>query len=527
MQKRRVGLRAIAVLTAIGLLAVAVIAASAWARSGRASATTLIDGTTDSITNIDPAGTYDFGTATLDQNVFEHLYEPRKNAQVRPSLATSCKPAGTVKTWRCTLRRGVKFHNGDAFTSADVKWSFDRTVNASIVKQAGANSPSSLLSNLKSVTTNGPNAVTFNLKSPQSTWPFILSTQGGVIVPKGEYPADKLLGNDQTQVGTGPFKLVRYTPGQQAVLERNDDYWGPKAKVDTLIIRYYKKSSTMKLAIQRGEIDMAFQTFTPTEIKSLETQSGVKVYKGNGAIIRYLVMNVKRAPTNNIAVRKAIAYMMPRQTIASRVYNGDVAPLYSMPPAGLAGHTDAFAALYGRSPNLAKARQVLQQAGLQTPVSLDIWWTPSHYGDASADEYAEIKRGLEQGGIFEVTLKSAEWAQYSKNLGTQYNLFQLGWFPDYADAENYVLSFYQTKNFTENGYSSPRMNRLLKQEQAAETPSERLAIIRQIQTLAAQDVPIVPYWQGKMIAVARNNVRGIPSTLDPAVWLRFWNLSKS
>jgi peptide/nickel transport system substrate-binding protein len=283
----------------------------------------------------------------------------------------------------------------------------------------------------------------------------------------------------------------------------------------------------MKLALERGEIDMAFQSFTPTELTSLQKARGIRVYTGPGGLIRYLTFNVTREPTNNIAVRKAVAYLMPRQAIATRVYRGFVQPLYSMPPAGYAAHTDAFATLYGRAPNPAKAKQVLQQAGLQTPFPIEIWWTPTHYGDASADEYAEIKRGLERNGVFEVTLKSAEWAQYSAALGLQYNAFQLGWFPDYPDPENYVVPFYRSDTFTENGYNNPKMEALIKAELSAESDAARNRILRQIQALAARDAPIVPVWQGKMIAVARNNVRGIPGTLDPAVWMRFWNLSKS
>jgi peptide/nickel transport system substrate-binding protein len=126
-----------------------------------------------------------------------------------------------------------------------------------------------------------------------------------------------------------------------------------------------------------------------------------------------------------------------------------------------------------------------------------------------------------------VTLKSAEWAQYSAALGLQYNAFQLGWFPDYPDAENYVVPFYRSDTFTESGYKNPKMEALIRAELGAKTESKRNAILRQIQTLAAQDVPIVPVWQGKMIAVSRNNVRGIPGTLDPTVIMRFWKLSKS
>ena len=424
------------------------------------SATTLVDGTTDTITNIDPAGSYDYGTVTLQFNMFEHLLDFPRGAKLEPSLATKCFPVGSLKTWRCNLRKGVEFSDGSPFDSTDVKFSFDRVTNKTVVKEAAANTPSSLLGNLKSVKTNGKYAVTFNLKSPQSTWPSILATQAAFIVSSDTYEPNHLRDNTESQVGTGPYVLTKYTPGQQAVLTRNENYWGTPAKTDNLIIRYYTKSSTLKLAIQRGEVDMAYQSFTPTEITSLQTQKGIRVYNGAGGRIRYLTMNVTRPPGDNIAVRRAVAYLMPRQAIATRVYHGQVKPLFSMVPAGYPGHIDAFAAAYGRSPNAAKAKQVLKAAGLDTPFPIEIWWTPTHYGDASADEYAEIKRSLEQNGVFDVTLKSSEWAQYSSVLGNQYNVYQLGWFPDYPDAENYLVPFYRSDTFTANGYKNPKMEAL-------------------------------------------------------------------
>ena len=76
-------------------------------------------------------------------------------------------------------------------------------------------------------------------------------------------------------------------------------------------------------------------------------------------------------------MRKAIAYLMPRQTIATRVYNGFVKPLYSMVPEGLPGHMDAFKAIYGAAPSVAKAKAVLKAAGVAKPVPSSIWWTPT------------------------------------------------------------------------------------------------------------------------------------------------------
>jgi peptide/nickel transport system substrate-binding protein len=527
MKRRPVSWRIGALSSVVALVVVVLGAGAAQSAPGAPSATTLVDGTTDSITNIDPAGSYDYGTFTLESNVFDHLLDFRHGSKLEPSLATKCFSVGSLTTWRCTLRRGVTFSDGSAFDSADVKFSFDRVTNKTVVKEAAANTPSSLLGNLKSVTTNGKYAVTFRLKAPQVTWPSILASQVGFIVPSDTYEANHLRGNTESQIGTGPYKLTKYSPGQQAVYTRNDSYWGTPAKTDNLIIRYYSKSSTMKLAIQRGEIDMSYQSFTPTEITSLQKQKGLRVYNGAGGRIRYLTMNVTRPPANNVAVRRAVAYLMPRQTIASRVYHGQVKPLYSMVPAGYPGHIDAFASLYGRSPNPAKAKQVLQAAGLDLPVAIEIWWTPTHYGDASADEYAEIKRSLERNGVFNVTLKSSEWAQYSSVLGNQYNIYQLGWFPDYPDAENYLVPFYRNDTFTADGYNSPKMEALIKKELGSKTLAQRIRVLKQIQLLAAKDVPIVPYWQQSMIAVGRNNVRGIPATLDPTVILRFWQLSKS
>ncbi len=162
------------------------------------------------------------------------------------------------------------------------------------------------------------------------------------------------------------------------------------------------------------------------------------------------------------------------------------------------------------------------------PVNLPLWYTPTHYGDASADEFAEIKRSLESSGVFKVTLQSAEWATYSDALGKTYGAFQLGWFPDYVDAENYLLPFFSSaSNFTENDYKSSAMDSILTREQAAKDPGARQDLIRQAQTLSAKDVPIIPYWQGAMVAASRDNVDGVDDTLDPTFIMRFWLISKS
>jgi peptide/nickel transport system substrate-binding protein len=522
-------LRHLAVLGLAGLALALVGATAAQSKpvqADKATASEILDGTTDTVTNVDPAGNYDYGSFSVDILIYQHLLDfPEGSTKPSPSLATGCSANAAQTVWTCKLKKGVVFSNGDPFTSTDVKWSFQR-----VIKIKDPSGISGLLANLKTVTTNGPLSVTFHLKAADSTWPFILTTGAATIVDHKLYPATKLVPNTSPSdlVGTGPYILSKYAPGQSAVFKPNPHYNGPAIKNGGIIITYYSKSSTMKLALQQGSIDMAFRDFTPTEYTSLGTTSGVKVYKGNGVVIRYLVLSTKRPPTNNIAVRKALAYLMPRSDIASRVYHGQVSPLYSMVPAGLPGHTDAFATMYGKTPSTSKAKSALAAAHVKTPVPITLWWTPTHYGDASADEYTEIQRALNASGLFKVTLKSSEWATYSKTLGTQYGAFQLGWFPDYPDAEDYLVPFYNTaSNFLSNGYSSPQMDAVLKKEEAAKTDSERLKYIEQAQTIAAQDVPVIPYWQGAMQAVAKTNIQGIQATLDPTYIMRFWLLSKS
>jgi peptide/nickel transport system substrate-binding protein len=282
----------------------------------------------------------------------------------------------------------------------------------------------------------------------------------------------------------------------------------------------------MKLALEQGNLDMAFQTFTPTEIAAMKKESALTVHSAPGVVIRYLVFNVKRPPYNNIHVRKAIAYLFPRQTIASRVYHGTVSPLYSMVPKGLPGANQAYKKMYGGKPNLAKAKAEMKKAHVKTPLKIQIWWTPSHYGDASADEYTEIQRALNASKLFKVTLKSSEWTQYSGALGKTYGAFQLGWFPDYPDADDYTVSFYQPKSFYNNGYANKTMNKLIAKERAAGTNKARYAALAGMQNLAAKTLPTIPYWQGNMIAVGRSNVKGIDSTLDATYYMRFWLVSK-
>jgi peptide/nickel transport system substrate-binding protein len=522
------------------VLAAAVVALAAGCGSSSGSSSggggggntdaTIIMGTTDTAIHFDPANAYDLHSWNIIYNVYDELMviPPGGNKPV-PSLATSCS-WDDPKTYTCHLRSGVKFQNGDPLTSKDVEFSFQRSIVIN-----GDQGACYLFSSLATcgkwkgdeISTPDPQTVTFHLTQPDATWPFILATGAAAIVPSGVYPATKLQPDDQP-IGTGPYKLVKYQPGVQTVLERNDAYWGPPAKNARVLIQYYKDTPSLKLAIQGGDVDIAFRNLTPTDISSLRGQSGLQVVEGQGIEIRYLVFNVKLPPSDQLAVRRSIAYLIDRQSIAHNVYNDTVQPLYSMIPAGLFGHIDSYKTEFGATPNPDLAKKELTDAGITTPVPITVWWTPTHYGGGSADEYTEIKRELEGSGLFKVTLKSEEWDQYAVDRGKDiFPAFQLGWFPDYPDADDYSAYFYPHGGFWNGHYDNPAIDKAIDQEKGSTDPATRQAAFTKIQQLAAKDAPTIPIWQGKQIAVVRNGVSGVEATFDPAYIFRFWLISKS
>ncbi|WP_345637615.1 ABC transporter substrate-binding protein [Rugosimonospora acidiphila] len=482
-------------------------------------------GTTDKPTSLDPAGAYDLPSWTLIYNLYQNLLKiaPGQTTPI-PDAATQCDFTDPT-TYKCTLKDGLKFSNGDPLTSQDVVASFQRVIK--INDPAG---PASLFASMKDITAPDAKTVVMTLNKPDATFPFVLTTGAGAIVDSKLFPADSKLPSEKV-IGSGPYKLTKYTSGQQAVLAKNDSYVGDdKLANKGFIVQYYDQASALKLAIEQGDVDVAYRNLSPTDLTALgqESNRGVKVVEGAGSEIRYMVFQLKDKPFDNPAVRKAIAQVIDRDAIAKNVYNGQVQPLYSMIPVGLEGHTDAFKDAYG-APDVNKAKTLLQQAGVTTPLDITLWWTPSHYGPNSADEYDEIKRQLEASGLFKVTVKSTEWDQYQSDFKSGiYPAWQLGWFPDYPDPDDYSAPFLDGKGgYFHNGYINPQLTTLVGQEEGSTDASVRDKALASIQQITAQDVPMLPLWQGKQVAAVRDGVTGVQDTFDPSFTFRFWLIGKN
>jgi peptide/nickel transport system substrate-binding protein len=497
--------------------------------SGGGEGGTIIRGTTDQPISYDPAGAYDLPSYDGIYSMYQNLLtvEPGGNEAV-PDAAEECDYTDKDnKVFECTLKDGLKFSDGSDLTAEDVVFSFERNVEI-----ADPNGASSLLANMKSIEAKGDDTVVFNLKESDATWPLLLTTGSFAIVPSDVYPADKLQPSEDV-VGSGRYTLAEYQSGQQTVMEKSDSYSGDSpAKNDTVITQYFDKAAPLKLAIENGDVDIAYRSLSPTDLEDLEGADGVNVVSGNGTEIRYLVFNTELQPGNSDeekqAIRQAAAQVIDRQSIADNVYNGTVQPLYSMVPQGVEYAGDQFATEYGEGPDVDAATQTLEDAGVDTPVELEVWWTPSHYGTSSGDEYAEIKRQLDESGLFDVTLKSTEWNQYSTAAFTdKYPTYQLGWFPDYPDADDYISPFYLPDSFLNIHYDNPEMNKLIAEEKASDDPAVREKAFERIQQIGAEDAPTIPIWQADQVAAVQDGVEGVEETFDPSFIFRYWLISKS
>ena len=185
-------------------------------------------------------------------------------------------------------------------------------------------------------------------------------------------------------IGDGPYTLTAYTASQSLDLTANAGYYGktlyasagfPSVPIiNKVTIKSETTATQLKNDLTAGSIDMAYRTLNPQDITSLQIQAaslGLKVQFGQSPQIRYLVFNVKTAPFNNVLLRRAIAYAVDRSLIANDVFNGQVDPLWSMIPPLLNYSIPVFQLLYGSSPNLTQAGNLLSQLGLSIFQTLD------------------------------------------------------------------------------------------------------------------------------------------------------------
>ncbi|MCX5266581.1 ABC transporter substrate-binding protein [Streptomyces sp. NBC_00199] len=486
-------------------------------------------GMSDEVLATDPASGYDPGSWLLFNNVFQSLLSfPKGGTEPEPDAARECRFTDTrTQVYSCTLKDDLKFSNGDALTSEDVKFSFDRMLK--INDDAG---PAIMFATLAAVEAPDAKTVVFKLKAPDATFPSKIASGAGSIVDHRQYDADGLR-EDGEAVGSGPYRLDSFGD-DEAVFSVNEHYRGTASEAQNtgVTLKFFAgDQKALKQALLDGDVDIAYRGLTAADIADIQQSADARaeVVEGSSAEVQHLVFNMNDPVAGKLGVRRAIAHLIDREALIKNVYQGTADPLYSIIPAGIAGHNTAFFDRYGARPSRTQAAAALAADGITDKVRLTLWSTPSRYGPATDQELKAVAAQLNASGLFDADVKSVAFGQYEKDIAAgKYGVYVKGWVPDYPDADNFTSPFFGEGNVLDNHYTDKTITGTLIPRTAAQSDrSATDADFGRLQNIVAAQVPVLPVWQAKQYAVVGENVYGLENCLDASTVFRFWELSKS
>jgi len=306
------------------------------------------------IAALDPHLSTSSNDIRISFNIFDNLTSHRPDGKLLPSLATEWKLQGQT-TWVFKLRSGVKFHNGDPLTSADVKFSIDRSLDVSLK----GNRVNTVLTTVDRVETPDPGTAVVHTKKPDPLLPARLGFYGGQIIPKKYVETVGPDAFNAKPVGSGPTRLVSWTKDDKLVLEANPDYWGGRVDFDRLIVRALPEMAPRVAALLKGEVDLITQV-PPDQGERVKSNASTVVSGALYGGLYVLAVNSKRPPLDNPLVKQALSLAIDREAIVKELWRGR-----GVVPSGMIAkgdnHFDASLPPLAFNPGEAKTR--LKKAG--------------------------------------------------------------------------------------------------------------------------------------------------------------------
>ena len=515
--------------------------------AGLAEAETLIVGTTDSVElTLDPAQAYDYFGWSMLQQIGGYLLRvtpgTATGADYDPDLAVSWNASENLDVWDFNLRQGVMFADGTEFDATHVKYSFDRAIALipSIPEGAPAGLGYDLIINRTEVLDTYK--VRFHLNFPFSPFLGIVVSRSSAIVNPDYAPIEQInhtAGDVRASTPVafvGPYVLSKWVRvagrDTEVKLDANPNYWDLASgypKMDHVIFRFYADAASLRLAIEAGDVDMAFRHTSPTDVLDLEDNPNVRVWWGAGAGIQYLCFQTKRAPFDDTRVRVAVAAALDRPTVADTVFLGLMNPLYSIIPPGMLGHTEAFQELGDVNYDLTIS--LLADAGYDenNKLTFELWYESSGHYPMSADQALVYKAGFEASGVIDVTLVSRDWAAYKTARDEEImDAYAYGWYPDYVDPDNYAWLYWAAWLHTNYQTTSPeayaQQLALFDEARATTNTTLREILYAQIDDIAVEQCSVVPIWVSTPWAITKPTIYGL--YLDITMDMRYWLISK-
>lgn len=458
------------------------------------SAKPFVVANTSSVQKLDPQ----IATNFLDLQALGLVYQPLvtldSHLQVVPDLATSWSFSSDSTSVTFTLRKGVKFDDGSALTSADVKASLERVLNPKTAAAAASN-----IGTVTSITTPTPQTVTLHLSHPDFSILYGLTTTNLSILPTRAITAGTVASKPD---GTGPFKFVSWSPNNSLTLAANPSYWGGAPSIKQVIFRTIPDEQSIASALQAGTVQMGLLS-QPQVVKTLG--SGLQVDKLLSLSYRALMLQSRSGPLASTDARLAIQCALDRNSILASAALGEgkvvgpvpLGPYAPNPTAGVCG-----------TQNLTQAKQYLAAAGM--PSGFSFTAMTSDALDATSQAQAVAAQGdLAKVGI-KMTIDNVDENTYIQSwLKGQ---FQAAFAENGANPDPYIMYgryFGPGANLgVPSGYSSPALASLLTNSDQNPSASARASLYKQISSYLTSNAVWIWLFDSYNYTVLAGNVHG-------------------
>ena len=437
---------------------------------------------------LDPTGGAASSIAEVVQyNVFETLTKINSDGSVSPLLAEKWEVSPDLKSYTFTLRKGVKFHNGEPFNAQAVKFSFERAA-----AEKSTNKDKRTFSSMASVAAIDEHTVVILNKELDPDFLFLMGQATAIIVEPKSVDT-----NATKPVGTGPYKLDVWNKGSSVVLTKWDGYRSAAAvKIKKVTFRFISDPAAQVAALLAGDID-AFPRVTPRSVPQFKNNAKFQVLVSGSRAKTILAINNKKKPLDDVRVRRAIAAAIDRKAVIEGAGDGYGAPIGSHYVPGAFGFVDTT----GINPfNIEKAKALLAEAGIKTPLELSLKLPPPAYarqgGEVIAAQLAKI-------GII-AKIENVEWAQWLSGTYTNknYDLTIISHVEPF-DLGNYAKPGYYW------GYESPAFNTLFDQIKSSPRPADRAKLLGDAQRMLANEAVNAYLYQPQWITLANKNLKGL------------------
>jgi peptide/nickel transport system substrate-binding protein len=464
---------------------------------------------------LDPARVDDLESGKVIVNMYEGLTKyAADSTAVEPSLAESWVVSDDGLSYTFKLRQGVKFHDGTDFNADAVKVNIDRQLPPKV----DDNMPyaSFCFGTVKDVEVVDPSTVKINLTQPNTA--FLANLAMGIAAPivSPKALADNNNSVMETPVGTGPYKFVKWNKGENVVLERNDEYWGEKAKTKNIVFRIIADNSARVLALNNGEVDM-IDGIDATVVDKIK-EGGNQLYEAAGMNVNYMAFNTTTKMFKDAEARKAVAQAINVDELVTSLYQGYSEKATTILPTFMPGYDSTVQQV---AYDEAAAKAGLAKAGI-TKVHMITYSNPRPYNAATGAALAAAIQGyLKKVGV-EATIDTFDWTTYKDKVKAgDYDIAYYGWIGDNGDPDNFLnLLADKDPNLNIARYDDATYQDMIKKALATPNGPDRDAQYGAAEKYIAERAVWVPFSHAKTQAAYRPNVKDFVYHVTGSVFLQ-------